>query len=222
MNRRLPLLLAAFALILSAGLVHGLWTNRWVPSDEPGASAARLQRLPRTVNDWDGEDREIPATQLAIGEIAGYQSRQYVNRLTGSKVEIMIVCGRPGPISVHTPEVCFGGAGYQMVGSETRVSVLPQGGAGGPSEFRSARMKKTNTPVPDTIRILWAWSSDGVAWQAPDYPRLAFAGPGHDALYKLYVIRHVAQSEEAPEDDACIEFVQPLLRELASCLAPGS
>src|SRR5262249_13107173 len=47
MKRYLPL--TAAALVLFSGVVHGLWTDRWAISDEPGASAAKLDDVPMTI-----------------------------------------------------------------------------------------------------------------------------------------------------------------------------
>src|SRR5262249_57881511 len=44
------------AVLLAAGVVHGTWTQRWRPSQELHAAAARLNDVPLRVGDWQGRD----------------------------------------------------------------------------------------------------------------------------------------------------------------------
>src|SRR5437764_13900048 len=106
----------ALLLIVGTGLAHGLWTNRWLRTTEPQTSAARLDKLPLNFGDWQGTDYQVNPAALALGEIVNYKQRLYRNRSTGQEFTVLVVCGKPGPISVHTPEVCFPGAGYKMLG----------------------------------------------------------------------------------------------------------
>jgi hypothetical protein len=190
-------LLAALLLLLGTGLVHGLWTNRWMQSNEPQASAARLDSVPLDFGEWHGKDITINPTALAIGEIVNYKQRQYVNLRTGDEFTILVVCGKPGAISVHTPEVCFPGAGFKMVGEPRSVSLA--GGEGNPdSEFKTARFLRQNSPDNTEMEAFWAWTTDG-HWQAPNYPRWTFGR--YPALYKLYVIRKISSKGGSPEEE---------------------
>ena len=38
-------------------------------------------------------------------------------------VGVLLLCGRPGPVSVHTPDLCFPGAGFQEAGEPTRCPI---------------------------------------------------------------------------------------------------
>ena len=214
--RTLPIL-TALAVVIPCGVVHGLWTDRWVVSAEPGASAAKLSRLPLTVGEWEGEAVAVDAGGRGAAGVAGHLARRYRNRVTGGVVSVLLVCGRPGPVSVHTPDVCYGGAGYDLADPPTRFAA-PPGSAARPAEFWVADFHQVGSAVPARLRIFWAWSAAG-AWQAPDNPRLAFAR--FPALYKLYVLREVTAAGERPEDDACAAFLRPLLSELDQCLFPG-
>src|SRR5262245_30731902 len=97
--RTLPLL-AAFLLLALSGIVHGLWTGRWGPSPDLRAAAARCEEVPATVGDWEGHPFELDRRVLAAAEVQGYASRRYVNRRTRESVSVLLVCGRPGPMSV--------------------------------------------------------------------------------------------------------------------------
>ncbi len=201
----------ALFLVIAAGLVHGKWTRRWAIGHEIEAAAARLKHVPDRVGSWEGKSLELSRDQLLMAEIAGYVSRRYEDHRRRDAVSILLVCGPAGPISVHTPDICYAGAGYEPTGPPVRKS-LPVGPGGHPAEFWHAIFSKRNVPVPVTLSILWAWSSDG-HWEAPDNPRLSFAS--RPALYKLYVIHELIAPEDAMDQDHPVtEFLNPLLAEL--------
>jgi hypothetical protein len=189
-------LLAALLLVLGTGLVHGLWTDRWIQTDEPQASAARLELLPMDFGEWRGKEVTINPTALSIGEIVNYKQRQYVNVRTGAEFTILVVCGKPGAISVHTPEVCFPGAGYKMLG-EPRSATLSVGEGSPDAEFKTARFLRADSPDNSEMEAFWAWTTDG-HWQAPNYPRWTFGR--YAALYKLYVIRKASSKSGSTEE----------------------
>src|SRR5437016_5872335 len=113
MMRILPIL-TALALIVAFGCAEGEWTNRWSSSDATEKAAARLSDIPATIGAWDGHDTPLDPRQVAQAEMAGYLMRRYVHRPTGEAVSVLLVCGRPGPTSVHTPEICFPASGYNL------------------------------------------------------------------------------------------------------------
>jgi Protein of unknown function (DUF3485) len=207
MIRRFPVAVAT-GLIVLTGWVHGLWTDRWSLSNEPAISAARLDTVPLEVGTW--RMRPLPPLSpqdLAIGEIKGYLSRAAEDQRTRETVELLIVCGRPGPISVHTPDICFGGAGYELL--EQSKKPVSQG-LKAPAEFWVGQFRKKGTP-PTFVEIYWTWSSNG-AWLAPDDPRLRFAG--QPRLYKLYIIRSLAGPGREGNSSPVKELVTALMPEL--------
>ncbi len=209
---------SAFFLLVLSGVSHGLWTGRWGASGELEAAAARCDAVAMTLGDWEGRALELNTRQLEIAEVVGYFSRQYVNRHTGQVVSVLLICGRPGPVSVHTPDVCYGGLGYQVIGKpeNRRIQAAPNSPE---AEYRTARFSNTHQVTPDVLRILWCWRDRG-PWSAPDNPRLSFARSPF--LYKLYVIRHLAGPDESIEDDPSLDFLQVLLPELQRCLFPDT
>lgn len=213
MTRSLPMAVALI-LIVTAGIVHGRWTQRWSVSHAIEEAVAKVDRLPMKLGDWQGQKLELDRAQLTMAEIAGYVARRYEDRRGGDAVTILLVCGAPGPISVHTPDICYSGAGFDPIGSPQELS-LPIESVKPPAIFRNALMVKTDAPLPTYLRILWSWSADG-AWTAPQNPRLAFAS--QKALYKLYVIREQRSLDETTSDDAGQKFLQVLLPELQQVL----
>jgi hypothetical protein len=194
----------ACVLVIAAGVVHGFWTDRWRKSAEVTRAADRLNGLPLTLGtrgEWQGEEVEVTPGQAGAG-VAGCIQRRYVNRLTGDAVALALVCGRPGPVSIHTPDVCYAASGYE-VGVRRRAEL-----DGSAATFWTADAKKTKAAEETKARIYWAWN-DGKGWQAPDDPRLTFVR--RPVLYKLYVLRELGSLEGSPKNDPCLAFLEALL-----------
>src|SRR5262249_40202823 len=134
-------------------------------------------------------------------------------RVHGHSVAVFLGCGRPGPLSVHTPDVCYPGAGYELAGTpiKCRIDAAP------PADFWAAKFEQEGVAVPGGLRIFWAWSP-GTNWQAPENPRLSFAR--FPILYKLYAIREAAPGAGRLDDDPATELLRQLLPELGKVLFP--
>jgi hypothetical protein len=211
MRQILPALVA-LPLLVAFGLAEGRWTGRWVNDERVAAAAARLKTVPLSFGEWTGEENELDPKQVEKAELSGHLLRQYTHKSTGSRLSVLLVCGRPGPVSLHTPDVCYGGIGFVMTGPADRKPVTP----GGPAAFRLGRFQNLGGPVPEYLRILWSWSPDGKTWSSPDNPRITFAAS--PALYKLYVVGHVADLGDHPEDPG-VEFLGQFLPVLEKSLA---
>lgn len=208
--RRTSLLLAAGGLLVAAGLAHGLRTDRWGQTADVGAAAARVADLPARIGDWDGAVVEVNAREFAASRAAGITARRFTHRYTRSTFTVMIVTGRPGPVAVHTPDVCYAGAGFFPGPTEARS--LPDG-----AKAWTALFTKTG-PAPEVLRITWAWS-DGGDWVAETAPRTAFARA--PVLHKLYVVRPVGPRDGPAADAAEVEFLREFLPALRARLTPG-
>lgn len=197
-------LICVTGLIIGAGVWHGTVSGRWGESHELQHAVDRLVTLPNTIGDWMSKDLEIKASHLQVAEIAGYISRVYQHKKTGEYLTILLVCGKPGPISVHSPDVCYQGAGYQM-GTKTPYS-FRTATTDRPAEFWAAKF--TKEPDPATLHILWSWTTGGI-WMAPDNPRLAFYRS--PVLYKLYIVRDVKGLDAPMVDEVTQQFMKDLL-----------
>jgi len=210
-----------------AGIVHWLWSDRWGQSRELEEAAQRLERIPDVFREGtaDGEDSgwgpgvpsELDAASLTQAGARGAWLRRFTHKGSGATVTVILLCGRPGRTSVHRPEHCYRGAGFEMDGPAVKYAVGAPGVA--PAEFWTARFSKPETGPdgPVQLRIFWSWFAAG-AWQAPASPRLVFAR--YPALYKLYVVRELASGQERVEDDPCVPFLQSLVPELVKALSP--
>jgi hypothetical protein len=211
MTRILPIAAAVVALI-AGGVVHGLWTDRWTAKPDPGAAAGRFDGLPTTIGDWEGEALEVSPREL--DGLSGYLARRYVNRDTGDAVTLALMCGRPRVVSVHSPDVCYAANGYEVTApSRYGPSDLPA-----PASFWMTEMVRTRAAEQTRLRVFFAWSATG-AWEAPDNPRVAFAGV--PVLYKLYLLRDLPAGNAPLADDPCLDFFKRLQPELQKCLFPA-
>ena len=209
MLRLLPPLVSA-VLIVGTGIVHGFWSDRWAPAVEPQKAADRLTSLPMTIGEWDGKDPEKPGE--SVPGVVGSLQRSYTHRITGATVTLALVCGRPGPVSIHTPDSCYAASGYK-VDTQSTVTVSPG------VDFWTADAVRTKATEETRLRIFWAWNT-GAGWTAPGDARTAFARC--PVLHKLYVLRELNSLAEPIKDDPALTFMRALLPELdARLFAPG-
>src|SRR5262245_49482010 len=141
---RTLLLSIAVAAVAATGYVHGVWTNRWQNSPALEQAVGRLERVPLAVGSWRGEVQALPARHAEAAGFAGHLLRRY-ERPDGGAVTVMLAAGRAGPLSVHTPDVCYGGAGFALAGEAVRhaASDAAAGGAHGrPAEFWKGKFTK--------------------------------------------------------------------------------
>jgi hypothetical protein len=208
LRRYLLLLVAAILLALSA-VVHGLWTDRWATSEALRKGPAQLAALPEKLGDWEAQPLDIDPRQLARTEAVGHVARRYVHRRSGAEVSMIVLCGRPGPLSVHRPEICYAGQGYQTA-ADPEAWTAPVDD----TTLWTARFVRPGAD-PAPLRVMWAWGTNG-EWQAAKNPRREFAL--QPALFKLYVVRRLTRPDESLQRDPATDFVQQLVPALRRCL----
>jgi hypothetical protein len=199
---------SAFFALAGIGVAGGVLSGRWAAPDQPIHAA--LDRIPLTIGDWKGSTPESTADLLPAAEPGTVLLRRYVNGVNGSVVTLFLTVGRPGPVAEsHTPDRCYAGAGYACNGSILRQTI--SGEEGRRHEFQVATFSKNERAAPVHVRVFWAWTATGT-WQAPEYPRLKFAGERR--LFKMYVIRQLLKEGEPLDADPVVPFVQALAPEL--------
>jgi hypothetical protein len=195
---------SASVALVTSGLVHGFWTDRWRPSPVVTTAAARLDRLPLELGPWKGQEIEVKPGQAGAG-VAGCVQRRYENRRTRAAVVIALVCGRPGPVSIHTPDACYVASGYD-VGCAERITLPDRSGA----LWQTDASRKTATDEM-RLRIVYGWHT-AAGWQAPDDARMAFAR--EKILHKLYLVRELSGPADFVRDEPCEDLLRVLLPEL--------
>jgi|SRR5579875_2965830 hypothetical protein len=199
MKRWFAALLGSIALVV-CGIVHGYWTDRWAPPVQVTQAAERLDTIPLALGEWDGEVLEVKPGEAGQG-VAGCIRRRYFHRQTGAAISLFLVCGRPGPVSIHTPEVCYGANGF-LVTPPVRYELS------GGGDLWKADATRTNATEETRLRLYWGWN-DGSAWKAVDDPRVQFAR--RPVLHKLYVVRELSAGNDPSSGEPCEEFLQVLL-----------
>jgi hypothetical protein len=205
----------AVLLLVSSGLLHGKWTHRWSTDAEFNDKRfSTLNTLPMAIGEWTGEELTLNPEELRLTEARSSVIRRYVHRTRGTAVTVVLLGGRPGPISVHTPDICYRGSGYEEMTEAVRMTLSDAAH----DEFWVRNFRKPSA-TPVQLRIFHSWSSDG-RWEAPEHPRFAFAG--QPALFKLYLIREMARPSEPTDDDLALDLFRTLRPKLVSILSNAS
>jgi len=205
---------AGLGILLVTGYLHGRWTGRWHFAGDVTDAVARLDAVPQVIGDWEGEDGELDVHQREASGADGFLVRTYTNNV-GNRFTVVIVCGRPGPVSVHSPEVCYSGTGSIVSPAEDRTIEFPEPSTN--ADFKVIRVESSEQRVfPTRTEVYWSWNAHG-QWETPPSPRMKFAR--YPYLYKLYVIRNVERGEEN-EDNPGPAFLKVLLPELEKALFP--
>jgi hypothetical protein len=204
-------LITVFLAVGLSGVISGVWTHRWTAAASLDV-AVSLTQLPLTAGEWDGRELPVVPMELAAARAAAIARRQYVNRRTGQAASALLISGRPGPISVHTPDICFAGAGYEQLGQPTRVSGPDNDG----STFWVLNFQKTGV-VGMRLRVYYAWGYGG-PFQAADNPRVNFAS--RPLLFKLYVVCDGDFDGKSTVNDPIPDLLRALVPLLRASLSP--
>ena len=204
-------ILLTLALLLTGGIVHGLYSDRWRTTRELEDGIERLPSVPLEVADWKGEEQPTKDDEFAQAGATGYWSRIY--RKEKHEILVILMVGRAGRMSVHTPEVCYQGAGYKISGSPRNHKLL--GVAGDEvADFRTANFVKPGQAHSE-LQLFWTWNA-GEGWTAPINPRWQFAGK--PALYKLYFSHAVAGLSASTPKRQMEDFLRSFIPALEDAL----
>jgi hypothetical protein len=202
----------AGVILLVDGYVYGRWTGRWHQNTELAGATERLERIPMTFGDWRGEALVLESKVIERAEFSGYVLRRYENRRTGAALTLLVACGRSGPLTVHTPEICYRGAGFRLAGGEGAAhESLDRGPNRSAVEFFKGTFAPEDRDGRERLRVIWSWCKNG-AWVAPDNPRWKLAGL--PVLHKVYVTQLFVPRTDGKEDDPCLDFFREVLPEV--------
>jgi hypothetical protein len=197
-------LLLVAGLTAAAGAADGFLRNRWQKPPDLLAAASRLQQVPERFGGWELESSEKLDPEVArMLQCAGYINRIYIHRGTGDRVHVALLVGPPGPISVHTPEICYSSRDYERVQDHQRLRIREDQ----PDEAFWAMSFRSPDLKLNELRVVYAFTTGG-AWSAPDHPRFLFGG--RPLLYKLQLAGYLGPGAD-PDNDPCRHFLKDFL-----------
>lgn len=197
MKATIPIVLAILIAVVS-GWAHGVVIDRWGVPTDVARVAERLEKLTIEIDGWESKPgQELNAQTRKLAGAEGYFSTHYTDEKTGASVAVAVLCGRPGPISLHAPTVCFVNAGMQQMGRESRA-LVPDFAEASPNFWMVDFRPPSSNPGPD-IRTFWSWSADGKNWEAAEDPRFKFASAPY--LYRMYFTIPSAVFAPTPDDE---------------------
>lgn len=204
---RSPFALAATTILLltmSSGIVQGRLSGRWRSTVDDDRLEKKLADFPRDFGSWQLQESLYltPYVQSML-ECRSYLHRRYVHRDTGQAVNVAVLVGPPGPISVHTPEICYSSRDYELREDRQQATFRL-------NETQAHVWKNTFYPNgTDTrsVRVYYAWN-DGRGWKAPEEPRFSFVG--RSRLYKIQLAAFLPSVPEG-QDDPCSDFLEQFL-----------
>jgi len=180
---------------------------------------ASMKALPMEIGKWKAEeDRTISDGAVKMLQIQNsYILRTYRHADTQEAVHMTLMVGPSGIITVHTPEVCFGGRDYTKEAARTRVPIsVPS--LSGDEDIDSAfwRVDFVGRSLDINNRISFYWGvSTGGAWQAVDAPRRHFQNKRF-----VYKLQAEAYSGAREDSDTVKRFLEDCLPTIHEHLSP--
>jgi hypothetical protein len=203
-------------LTLMSGVIHGRMSGRWGPSRALADAGAELESIPRDFGSWRLQSsEELPDNIKDMLECTGYILRTYADPHTGQRVDVTVLAGPSGPMSVHIPEICFTSQNHTTLEPRKHVSVRDSTGA--ESEFWMLNFRSRDLE-PKTLRVYYGWTTDG-RWTAPTSPRFTFATSPH--LYKIQLAAYLPPGQAAKSDDPCRKFLHDFVPVVKRCMRPA-
>ena len=188
-----------------AGILHGNMTDRWGISDDGKKAGELIEQLPEKFGNWElqEEGREMSGEARKQLRCHGYAYGTYVNPKTGKSASIAFLLGPPGPIAVHTPEICFSSRDFKATGKRKPITIETNGGE--KSRFWSLGFKSTRIDASD-IQVVYAWNG-GKGWTASKSPRWEYSGSPY--LYKLQIV--CPANDPTSGQNPCEQFLKEFL-----------
>ncbi len=224
----------ALLLLIASGIHRSSWSGlsaeeelelAWTRSLDD--ADRRLNEIPEVLGPWRAV---IPAPEdenSILGGMGSYLrvlpvnlTRTYENVSTGEKVFLVMFFGKARQVRTHSFNDAYTSTGYSLLSKPEPITVST-----GTSHtvFRTCQsMKVIEGEEKGTVRIFWAWS-EGEAWEAPEYPRIAFEEAA--GLYKMYVFTPIdGGTEDAVDGDhPAVGFIEAFLSgTLGKQARPGS
>jgi hypothetical protein len=177
---------------LATGIVTGTIGNRWQRPHDLSAVAKSLEKIAATpqVGPWRLKDTTHLSPEIVkLLHTSGDISCKYVNDQTGEQVDLVVLVGETGPLSTHSPEVCYSSREYQVI-SEPESQVVES--TSGPAGLLSMTLSSEGLDG-SLLRVWYAWHN-GVQWLAPRNARIALRA--EPFLFKIQIATYLTGLED--------------------------
>lgn len=203
--------------------VEGTYSDRWgkAQSEKLDQFTAAVDRIPKEFGHWTSMEDKIDEEQFKASNCTNCISRTYTNR-EGERVNVYLVSGTGRHVTIHTPDWCYVGAGYDIVDGEPQQYTDDSAATlETPPEFLTAIFRKEDPLFTHHIRIFWTFSDDGI-WRGPRMPKPALGSK--PAMYKIYMITEINEVNAEVSKDATLKFAREFLPLINGILfeEPGS
>jgi hypothetical protein len=213
------------SIAVSAGTyAHGILTDRWQPANSEllGQFTERLPKLPLKLASWEGMEEFISDKEFEATNCTAYKSRRYVSPSSNGIVSMYVVSGTARHITIHSPDWCYQGAGYKMMGKPAQID-LPIGDGAETAQYLTAEFRKsdpTNPSADKALRIFWTYSDDGT-WIGPKWSKTYFSG--RPAMYKIYLICDISGDQDSSaEASPAVAFTKETFEQINQVLFSDS
>lgn len=205
-RRLLALVLIAALATVASGYVSGQLSNRWGKSDDAARGSLLIESIPTEVGVWRFQGRqELSDDSLDQLECYAYENGGYLNTETGEVIQLSLIVGPFGPMSVHSPDICYPAAGYQPTGERHRTQIST--GRETADLWVTSFQPRGLGTLP--LSVYYSWNAHGV-WLAPDNARFSLGGA--PVVFKLQVASRADASGEASNSkDSCERFLEEFL-----------
>jgi len=209
--------LAVCALLLGTlwgGIQSGHTSNRWGDNEALRRAAAQLHKpLTSRLENWRLQaEQPFPDDVVKMLQCSAHYCGVYINDQTGETINVAVILGPPGPVSVHTPEVCYSSQDFNVTGGRTSMKIHDRN----EKEHSLWDLKLQSSGAnPMPLRVLFGWGTGG-AWTASQNPRIEYAGLPY--LYKIQLA--TAVTDAGDHNDTYQDFLKAFLADLEPCLVP--
>jgi len=200
---------------LAVTAIAATFTGRFFEFRGIDEARTSMKALPMEIGRWQAtNERQISDTAVKMLQIQNsYISRTYRHADTQDTVHMTLMVGPAGRITVHTPEICFGGRDYEKEMTPTRVpiSVQVQSEDGETTEIQDTfwRLDFVGRSMDINNRISFYWGvSTGDAWQAVERERSRHEFRKLRFVYKLQA---EAYSGAGDDNDTVRRFLEDCL-----------
>lgn len=189
------------AITIGGAVLHGQKSYRWGTNQELDLLAEAVQEFPAEVGDWSQTaelDLDYNAQRL-LGCFASFV-RVYQHNQTGESIHVVVLFGPTGPLSVHTPDICYNSVNFGVHKKRTHMTLEATDSA---DSFWSIHFQSKDVDGR-YLRSVYGWSDDG-SWKAPDAARITFAGKPY--LFKVQMSSENNSWTEAENDESIENFL---------------